>query len=361
MDSVILENFSNRSDAAVLKRRSARSDLPGGICTPVRQPSRNDGQCRAPPALLRPRGRRQAGPSAAASEHASISPRGPARSSRGDQSSASQAVTPGPFRPSIAQLPPSRAPGPASPPVPRSPSRPSVPRRSPRPPSGSAARRRSGSTERARTVRTRPHNSCLEPSQGDVTGSARPRLRAGGAPGRGGSPSARGEAPPHPLRGAGPGPAPGLRLSWRPPCPPSATSFNSAPAPPTSSALLPAECGSGFVPRVGSVASGGAGGRRGGPPRSARPTRPTAVFQDGAGDAAALSRSAMASGCAPPFGDAAEMREGFLCPLCLKDLQAFQQLRAHYEEEHSGEDRDVRGQIRSKGRGGFSMFSRLLC
>ncbi|XP_072203949.1 rabenosyn-5 isoform X2 [Excalfactoria chinensis] len=55
----------------------------------------------------------------------------------------------------------------------------------------------------------------------------------------------------------------------------------------------------------------------------------------------------MASGCAPPFGDAAEMREGFLCPLCLKDLQAFQQLRAHYEEEHSGEDRDVRGQLRS--------------
>ncbi|XP_048813398.1 rabenosyn-5 [Lagopus muta] len=55
----------------------------------------------------------------------------------------------------------------------------------------------------------------------------------------------------------------------------------------------------------------------------------------------------MASGCAPPFGDAAEMREGFLCPLCLKDLQAFQQLRAHYEEEHLGEDRDVRGQLRS--------------
>lgn len=57
MDSVISENFSNRSDAAVLKRRSARSDRPGGICTPVRQPSRNDGQCRAPPALLRLRGR----------------------------------------------------------------------------------------------------------------------------------------------------------------------------------------------------------------------------------------------------------------------------------------------------------------
>ncbi|NXT57317.1 RBNS5 protein, partial [Pluvianellus socialis] len=49
----------------------------------------------------------------------------------------------------------------------------------------------------------------------------------------------------------------------------------------------------------------------------------------------------------PPFGDPGEMREGFLCPLCLKDLQAFHQLQAHYEEEHSGEDRDVRGQLRN--------------
>ncbi|NXG62595.1 RBNS5 protein, partial [Hemiprocne comata] len=49
----------------------------------------------------------------------------------------------------------------------------------------------------------------------------------------------------------------------------------------------------------------------------------------------------------PPFGDPGEMREGFLCPLCLKDLQSFHQLQAHYEEEHSGEDRDVRGQLRN--------------
>ncbi|NXS61531.1 RBNS5 protein, partial [Brachypteracias leptosomus] len=48
----------------------------------------------------------------------------------------------------------------------------------------------------------------------------------------------------------------------------------------------------------------------------------------------------------PPFGDPGEMREGFLCPLCLKDLQSFYQLQAHYEEEHS-EDRDVRGQIKN--------------
>lgn len=67
----------------------------------------------------------------------------------------------------------------------------------------------------------------------------------------------------------------------------------------------------------------------------------------------------MASGCPPPFGDAGEMREGFLCPLCLKDLQSFHQLQAHYEEEHSGEDGDVRAQLKSKRRDGGFMRSRL--
>ncbi|NXG25514.1 RBNS5 protein, partial [Grallaria varia] len=47
------------------------------------------------------------------------------------------------------------------------------------------------------------------------------------------------------------------------------------------------------------------------------------------------------------FGDPGEVREGFLCPLCLKDLQAFRQLQAHYEEQHPGEDRDVRAQLRN--------------
>lgn len=45
--------------------------------------------------------------------------------------------------------------------------------------------------------------------------------------------------------------------------------------------------------------------------------------------------------------DPGEVREGFLCPLCLKDLQSFYQLQSHYEEEHSGEDHDVKGQIKS--------------
>lgn len=41
------------------------------------------------------------------------------------------------------------------------------------------------------------------------------------------------------------------------------------------------------------------------------------------------------------------MKEGFLCPLCLKDLQSFYQLQQHYEEEHSGDDGHVKGQIKS--------------
>lgn len=52
--------------------------------------------------------------------------------------------------------------------------------------------------------------------------------------------------------------------------------------------------------------------------------------------------------------DPGEVREGFLCPLCLKNLQSFYQLQSHYEEEHSGEDRDVKGQIKSKRREFFA-------
>ncbi|XP_051524735.1 rabenosyn-5-like isoform X2 [Myxocyprinus asiaticus] len=45
--------------------------------------------------------------------------------------------------------------------------------------------------------------------------------------------------------------------------------------------------------------------------------------------------------------DTAEVKEGFLCPLCLKDLQSFYQLQDHYEEEHSGDNRHVTGQLKS--------------
>ncbi|KAM3915101.1 rabenosyn-5 [Leptodactylus fuscus] len=48
-----------------------------------------------------------------------------------------------------------------------------------------------------------------------------------------------------------------------------------------------------------------------------------------------------------PFDEQGEVREGFLCPLCLKDLQSFYQLQSHYEEEHSSEDRDVKGQLKN--------------
>ncbi|XP_041130100.1 rabenosyn-5-like isoform X1 [Polyodon spathula] len=55
----------------------------------------------------------------------------------------------------------------------------------------------------------------------------------------------------------------------------------------------------------------------------------------------------MASSYPPPFEEQEEVREGFLCPLCLKDLQSFYQLQSHYECEHSGEDRDVKGQLKN--------------
>ncbi|TNN44105.1 Rabenosyn-5 [Liparis tanakae] len=54
----------------------------------------------------------------------------------------------------------------------------------------------------------------------------------------------------------------------------------------------------------------------------------------------------MASSYPPPFEGTGEVKEGFLCPLCLKDLQSFYQLQDHYEEEHSGDDRHVRGQLK---------------
>lgn len=49
-----------------------------------------------------------------------------------------------------------------------------------------------------------------------------------------------------------------------------------------------------------------------------------------------------------PFDSSGEVKEGFLCPLCLKDLQSFYQLQEHYEEEHSGDERPVRGQLKSE-------------
>jgi len=41
-----------------------------------------------------------------------------------------------------------------------------------------------------------------------------------------------------------------------------------------------------------------------------------------------------------------EVREGFLCPMCMKDLGTVTQLQGHFEEEHSAEDKDVLHQLR---------------
>lgn len=56
----------------------------------------------------------------------------------------------------------------------------------------------------------------------------------------------------------------------------------------------------------------------------------------------------MASSYPPPFESTGEVKEGFICPLCLKDLQSFYQLQEHYEEAHSGDERHVRGQLKSE-------------
>lgn len=36
-----------------------------------------------------------------------------------------------------------------------------------------------------------------------------------------------------------------------------------------------------------------------------------------------------------------EIREGFICPICLCDLKAVDQLQDHFELTHSSEDHDV--------------------
>lgn len=45
---------------------------------------------------------------------------------------------------------------------------------------------------------------------------------------------------------------------------------------------------------------------------------------------------------------ASEVREGFLCPMCMKDLGTVTMLQDHFEEEHSSEDKDVLHQLRGR-------------
>jgi hypothetical protein len=41
-----------------------------------------------------------------------------------------------------------------------------------------------------------------------------------------------------------------------------------------------------------------------------------------------------------------EIREGFLCPMCMKDLGTVSQLQSHFEEAHSTEDKATLNQLR---------------
>lgn len=42
----------------------------------------------------------------------------------------------------------------------------------------------------------------------------------------------------------------------------------------------------------------------------------------------------------------ADIIEGFLCPICMKDLGTVTQLQSHFEEEHSSEDKAVFQQLK---------------
>lgn len=41
-----------------------------------------------------------------------------------------------------------------------------------------------------------------------------------------------------------------------------------------------------------------------------------------------------------------EIREGFLCPICVQDLGSVIQLQDHFELVHAGEDRAVLNQLK---------------
>ena len=52
-----------------------------------------------------------------------------------------------------------------------------------------------------------------------------------------------------------------------------------------------------------------------------------------------------------------EIREGFLCPMCMQDLGTVSQLQQHFDEAHPNEDSDVIQQL--KGRHIVAGLSRL--
>ena len=40
------------------------------------------------------------------------------------------------------------------------------------------------------------------------------------------------------------------------------------------------------------------------------------------------------------------IREGFLCPICMRDLGTVLDLQKHFEDSHSNEDKDVVDQLK---------------
>lgn len=101
---------------------------------------------------------------------------------------------------------------------------------------------------------------------GDKPGRVGPRLGAGGGPRPGGAGAPQREVKPRPIVRAAPGPV-RLLSSVRP------EPFCSIQPPlrPSSSPILPVEPGCGLVPRVGSAATGGPPRGEAAPPRSAAP------------------------------------------------------------------------------------------
>jgi len=43
-----------------------------------------------------------------------------------------------------------------------------------------------------------------------------------------------------------------------------------------------------------------------------------------------------------------DVREGFLCPICVKDLGSFHKLQNHFESTHSAEDKAVFEQVKGR-------------
>ena len=61
---------------------------------------------------------------------------------------------------------------------------------------------------------------------------------------------------------------------------------------------------------------------------------------------AAASTATMAPAAANEPTSVSDIREGFLCPICMCDLGSFAQLSVHFDTSHSGEDRDALQQLK---------------